>query len=654
MAHNNDPSQVIKFRSLIQQIQEGNTCLAQSMLRHINDINVRDSQGKSALTHAIDNKNIALINTLLNEFDAQLNPDNRVESYVLHLAARNGDKDLFLHALKRFTQHNIINRKNEKGKTCMFYAIINKQLPIIEILIEEGATIDISNEQERNILHVAVEAGNKNITEYVLRHLSTLINDKNSEGQMPIQLAYKNGFVDIMKMLLKAGSTANFTDLSLGFRALNCAIKDKSYTNLEILLSAGADPNFENDTNHRPLNLAVHMGSETIINLLLMANANPNLPSKLYGGLRPLNQSMFTGTQNIIQLLLSANANPNHRDKDNELPLNVAINNRCPDIIMCLLKNGANPNMTDSDGFTSLHMAVKNGYSNIMQLLLKLEVDPNISNNVGWTPLFTAINNKVVFNDIEQLLSFRANVNIQDISGMTPLDLAIEKGQTETIKILLDYGAICEIHTAAESENIEVFTLLLTNKKAVNKTESKGETILHKVCIKGNLSQIKILMKHGSNINAVNHCKRTPLHLAIYYKHWVIVKYLLNLQNCNLMSKDVNGWTPLQFAIREGNYDTVNIIVDKMLQRNLNTLVDIAGHNLLALAVQGRRYMHKDEHPSGDAFANMGCRRVNKKIVNLLCDLQIRGVHRTTPTGKCRLTTKYVQSIRRQLSRRPM
>ena len=112
------------------------------------------------------------------------------------------------------------------------------------------------------------------------------------------------------------------------------------------------------------------------------------------------------------------------------------------DIMNLLLKNGANPNI---NGYTStetkvpLLLSAASKKSPFLKLLLKYKADPDIKNDKGETPLFRPVL-KSMYDNVELLLKAGADPNIK-ISGDSYLDLAKENGDEKMIELLKKYGA---------------------------------------------------------------------------------------------------------------------------------------------------------------------------------------------------------------------
>lgn len=111
------------------------------------------------------------------------------------------------------------------------------------------------------------------------------------------------------------------------------------------------------------------------------------------------------------------------------------------DTALNLLKS--NPglvNARDGGGHTALVSAIEGRQADWTGELLNSRADPNLANSDGETPLIAAA--KIGFNEAAQwLLSLGANVDTADRSGETPLIFAVQMHNLTLVKLLLDRGA---------------------------------------------------------------------------------------------------------------------------------------------------------------------------------------------------------------------
>ena len=70
-----------------------------------------------------------------------------------------------------------------------------------------------------------------------------------------------------------------------------------------------------------------------------------------------------------------------------------------------------------------------------------------------------------------------------------------------------------ELAAFSSSELID-FLSQSFNAHVVNEERWYGMSHLHDVCVKGNLEQVKILIRFGADVNAANAGGETPTHLA--------------------------------------------------------------------------------------------------------------------------------------------
>ena len=117
----------------------------------------------------------------------------------------------------------------------------------------------------------------------------------------------------------------------------------------------------------------------------------------------------------------------------------------------------------------------------------------------------------------------------------SPLEYATRRGWKDVVKYLLEEGV------------------------DVNKRLGQiGRTALHEAAMKGHYDVAKLLIAGGANVNVQgNMIKMTPLHVASFHTH--VVKLLLDA------GADVNvtnnfGRTPLYFALRNNNTETIDIL----------------------------------------------------------------------------------------------
>lgn len=177
------------------------------------------------------------------------------------------------------------------------------------------------------------------------------------------------------------------------------------------LLAAGADINFQDAQGRTAAMAATHANKPEVVAALVKAGADVNIRDN-----RLDNPFLYAGAEGLLEVLkVLAPAKPNTR-----------IYNRF--------------------GGTALIPACERGHVEVVKYLLEnTDVDVNHVNNLGWTGLLEAIilsNGGQRHQQIVQILiAHRANVNIADKEGVSPLQHAQRRGFTEIVRLLKAAGA---------------------------------------------------------------------------------------------------------------------------------------------------------------------------------------------------------------------
>lgn len=169
--------------------------------------------------------------------------------------------------------------------------------------------------------------------------------------------------------------------------------------------------------------------------------------------------------------------------------------------------------------------------------------DTNVSNNL----LYFA----VCFNqNIDLLIQRGANIHIVYKDGATPLYLAAENGQLDSVNTLIANGAnvnavinfgATALHVAADSGYLEVVNTLIAHGANVNAACESGETPLFLAARNGHLETVNILLAHGANIKIgflwLNIKTITPQFIANYNGHKETALAIAKQKLCNYLAK---------------------------------------------------------------------------------------------------------------------
>ncbi len=298
---------------------------------------------------------------------------------------------------------------------------------------------------------------------------------------------------------------------------LIAAVTTHDEQRLQRLLQTGQDPNIRNIYGDTPLFVACRHNNggnmNSIIKALLAAGADPNIktnrnelecgkPGRMHLT-APLLESVEQKNHEIIKLLLQHKADPNIQTGDDNIgdpALYFAVSNRDITSIKMLLAAGANPTLCDTSGnrpgaylpdsdeishllriaehLSSKHVneqddqwktlllkSVIDNYLHTVEFLIECKANPNIPDNDGWTPLMYAVR-KHNNNLVDILINAGANLNLKNKNHYTALMIA-EMGNDNVIaQRLRDCGAIDTNTSVKNNEPTRTNSLATEQDKA--------------------------------------------------------------------------------------------------------------------------------------------------------------------------------------------
>ena len=151
-----------------------------------------------------------------------------------------------------------------------------------------------------------------------------------------------------------------------------------------------------------------------------------------------------------------------------------------------------------------------------------------------------------------------------DEAGYTPLQFSCSKNMLKSSEVLIDFvlqqeGAVQSPKAVDRELQLERMNRL----KAWIDCPSRGKdgfTALHFASFHGNIGMIRLLVKHGADINVVNKQGINMLHVAAQGDQPVAIAYFLE-KGLNINSQDKCKSTPLHWAGFSGADLTLNYIL---------------------------------------------------------------------------------------------
>ena len=232
-------------------------------------------------------------------------------------------------------------------------------------------------------------------------------------------------------------------------------------------------------------------------------------------------------------------------------------------------------NCNDDEGNTIVYYASQ-GPSDILLYLLEHGADPNIVLPEGYSALELAVDGGCIEN-IRLLLKFGARTEYRNPSGYTPLLWAVFCNRYEALQILLDAGA--NINAALDNgsnalvfqssnEDEALLAFLLDAGVDPKMPDNYGTRALHHACRMGSYSKVKNLIESDNEatitVNQNSLIYGYPLYMAAVRGLYQIVELLLD--NGAIINKVGRGnllGSALMAACAYGHSDTVQLLLSR-------------------------------------------------------------------------------------------
>ena len=493
-----------KPKSALDLIKAGETDKARSLFQIDTDINARDSDG----------------NTLLH-LCAALNDSGSIEYFLF----KGADSEI----------------KNKHGDTPLHVAIDNDAYSAAKLLAAVGSNLFARNGMGISALDLALEKDPRYYDVFITEDAAKLRYDN---GKTIVHYFVQTKNLRGITACIKAGLPISVKDED-GKAPLDLAFEDINNTeSVEIaatLIQGNAEP------------------IETNFSYFQDAVASRNLNLRLDDGQTPLHLSAIYGHKAIASYLLENNANTAVQDSSGATPLHEAIRYGKLDIAKMLLDAGANINAKDNLGKTPIMLIIpRDKIEETYNLLIRYRADLNQADTYGDTVLHTATMLHAGSNVIRTLTNNGADINARNKEGVTPLAIAIQSEDIQTIKYLTANGA--SIHTqdthgksplsmAFEMSN-DVFEATL-NESNCNTQDSEGNTPLHIALINNApMTKIQHIIGLTQDVNIRNKNGDSPLYIAASKNMEQVGKLLLE-KGADIYSTNKDNNSPLRLALKE-------------------------------------------------------------------------------------------------------
>jgi len=448
-------------------------------------------------------------------------------SRALHLAAESNHLGTAKLLLRSYPIN--IDIRDEYGSTPLLYAIKRGHESMAELLLEEGASVNIQ--------------------------------DSNGLGPVHYAIRLENG-IQLCKMLSEYGMSFLHQD-NLGNTALHIAIQyNLGDDKIRYLLENGTDPNVRNKQGNTPLLEAIMREQKGSITLLRGVS---DLFAQNQQNLSPVSVILSMDLEWVDWFFGSDDINASDFQGNSILHYAASFTGRelSNDKINLLVNKGAQLNRRNAAGDSPLHAAVKASYWNTANLLVNLGSNLYLMNNENFSPLLLAFEKGSDFTQ-SMLTGETPILELPDNQGNTPLLIAIGEGYKNIATLLINLGAngnqsnyrgINALLASIEKGYLNLFHLLLDRGADINQGDNNGDSALHylvKDSILFNRELGELLIDQGLNVNSPNADGQTAMHYSVLYNSTAALAFLIDTGG-NIEATDKNGFTPLFYAVM-GNY----------------------------------------------------------------------------------------------------
>lgn len=296
----------------------------------------------------------------------------------------------------------------------------NKWNKIYDYLKKGDFTADTILLNNNNIGHLAAQANNNQVIEWIIKHKPSLLSLSGNDGDTIAHILAKNKFVTLLNKVLDY-------DNSLAY------FKNDENESVVYLLEPdiikkhglSIDSNGKNNNGMTKLLSLISNRNYDAIKKTINTVKNLNVPEEM----PPLIFSIMTKQPKIANLLLEEGADPNVKNKKYLTPLFFAVSKQQEEIVKLLLEKGADPNDSGAEGDENpLTIAIGKLNSNLANILLNNGANVNKMNRYMNTPMhMVLLTKKPVKTTMINKFIYLADMNIQNIKGDTPLHLLFRR-----------------------------------------------------------------------------------------------------------------------------------------------------------------------------------------------------------------------------------
>jgi len=557
----------------------------------------------------------------------------------------------YAEAALEFMMPHDINGVDADGNTVLHVAALMGNAELVSRFILLGADPQIKNNDGDTPLHLALWNDKEDVVRVITGLDANTVFDVDKNGNSALDLSLlmdEERYLDIL-ITTKVGEVRD----TEGQNIVHYFVKTKNLNGIMQCIKKGIPISVKDNNNKTPLDLALEDSNdydsikiaaelilggadevETDFSYFQDAISSRNINARFDDGQTPLHLASIMGHNAIAAYLLNDGADTSVQDSSGATPLHEAVRYGNVDIIYSLLAAGADVNAKDNLGKTPIMLIMPKEYLQYTyDLLIKANADLTQKDMYGDTVLHTAAMMNIDTDVISMLCENGADVNARNKEGVTPLEIAVQKNDIKTARLLTQSGA--NIHTQDTNGNSPLsMAFASTNEmleavvNAVNCTsqDSDGNTPLHIALLTdAPLSKVQYIISLTSDVNIRNRDGNSALFLAVIKNRQKVGEMLL-AKNGDIFSTNTNNNSPLRLALKYGGTVQDWIITSKTIRSkdgSGNSVLHYAaewqyGDAITSLLAKGADISAKNANGETPLFSAV--KTNNPRIINLIID----------------------------------